>query len=205
MALFGNKSHLMQRISRIIEKRKSRINISGKILLLLLVSTTATLAVVSSRFGGLGTHVVTIREETPTHYTEIEAIDTHEEGITDTEPEMPVDIVEPVIPEEYAAPPEEIAPYAIVAAYKEDCRALPVNDRVDTVKNDFSAQDANDMVNELRTDGIISNNVNTYYQIDDHQMIVNDVRQPEVIRQKYFRKYLKFSGRSVCYRNTSKE
>lgn len=208
MAFAGNKKTLMLRVKRIIKKEEHGAGTAQKLLLALLVFGALIAAVACSSSDGQGIRttsicidsagmkkeiIVTVRNPLPGKNTVAQSPEEDEKTVTQEaesveQPETPASI----------AHPQTIAPISPVAPV---AKAAPV---ATVAEETFTNCDGDRMNAELRTDGIISTTTNTMYELDDHKLVVNNIRQPQAIHKKYFEKYLKYNGRSVCYHATEK-
>lgn len=68
---------------------------------------------------------------------------------------------------------------------------LPTNIEVDQLTNDI--------ISDLISEKIIQSDKNLSYKLSNQSLIVNDVVQPESIKNKLSKKYVKAKGISICY------
>jgi hypothetical protein len=63
----------------------------------------------------------------------------------------------------------------------------------------FTEQDGRNLHDELAADGLIRKQDQVSYLLNSSELIINHVKQPEEIHQKYAARYVKYTGRSILY------
>ncbi len=66
-------------------------------------------------------------------------------------------------------------------------------------KAPFTEQESQSLRQELIADKLIINPNNIAYELNDHELIVNEVKQPDAVHKRYAEKYVKYPGRSIRY------
>jgi hypothetical protein len=63
----------------------------------------------------------------------------------------------------------------------------------------FTQQEGEALRQELLHDQLITDPNALSYELNDHELVVNNVRQPEAIHRRYADKYVRYAGRNISY------
>ena len=217
LAFAGSRNELLSRVNRILQQKDKRKPFRIAVIVMLLSAGTA-LAFLRKD----GTHIRTI-----TYTTSIsnkEGVTKTEQIVKENIAAANYKVCKPGINspiEQFApaapAPPAE--PAAIQEQAKQDAQqaeadaakaiadqaraqqeAQEYHRRADNYE-EFTEQDGRNLREELARDGLITNGKaeQISYLLNNKELIVNDVKQPEAIHQKYAARYVKYPGRSILY------